>query len=89
MKTRPPVALRRACLLLGLSTLAVGAAQAQTALDEIVKSKKITIAIPTDFPPYGFVGTDLKQLDFSNVQGEPGDDGGGPQRRRRGDVGAA
>jgi polar amino acid transport system substrate-binding protein len=22
--------------------------------------KKITIAIPTDFPPYGFVGTDLK-----------------------------
>ena len=24
------------------------------------KGKKITIAIPTDFPPYGFVGTDLK-----------------------------
>jgi polar amino acid transport system substrate-binding protein len=34
--------------------------QAQTALDDVMKAKKITIAIPTDFPPYGFVGTDLK-----------------------------
>ena len=33
---------------------------AQNALDDVMKSKKITIAIPTDFPPYGFVGTDLK-----------------------------
>ncbi len=33
---------------------------AQTALDDVMKAKKITIAIPTDFPPYGFVGTDLK-----------------------------
>ncbi|MES2942824.1 MAG: transporter substrate-binding domain-containing protein [Pseudomonadota bacterium] len=39
--------------------LSVGA-QAQTALDDVMKAKKITIAIPTDFPPYGFVGTDLK-----------------------------
>ena len=30
------------------------------ALDEVMKSKQIRIAIPTDFPPYGFVGTDLK-----------------------------
>ena len=37
-----------------------GAAQAQTALDHIMKSKEIKIAIPTDFPPYVFVGTDLK-----------------------------
>jgi polar amino acid transport system substrate-binding protein len=29
-------------------------------LDDVLKAKKITIAIPTDFPPYGFVGTDLK-----------------------------
>ncbi len=46
-----------------LSILAVGlagAAHAQTALDDVMKAKKITIAIPTDFPPYGFVGTDLK-----------------------------
>ena len=35
-------------------------ASAQNALDDIMKAKKITIAIPTDFPPYGFVGTDLK-----------------------------
>jgi len=40
--------------------LAVAGAQAQTALDDILKSREIKIAIPTDFPPYGFVGTDLK-----------------------------
>ena len=33
---------------------------AQTALDDVMKSKQIKIGIPTDFPPYGFVGTDLK-----------------------------
>lgn len=40
------------------------------ALDDIVKAKKIIIAIPTDFPPYGFVGTDLKpqglDIDMAN-----------------------
>ncbi len=36
------------------------AAQAQSALDEVMSKKLIRIAIPTDFPPYGFVGTDLK-----------------------------
>ena len=35
------------------------AAQAQAALDEVLARKQINIAIPTDFPPYGFVGTDL------------------------------
>ena len=40
--------------------LAAAGVQAQTALDDIVKAKEIKIAIPTDFPPYGFVGTDLK-----------------------------
>ena len=38
----------------------LGAAQAQTALDDVMKAKTIKIAIPTDFPPYGFVGTDLQ-----------------------------
>jgi polar amino acid transport system substrate-binding protein len=33
---------------------------AQSALDDILAKKTIQIAIPTDFPPYGFVGTDLK-----------------------------
>jgi polar amino acid transport system substrate-binding protein len=36
------------------------AAHAQAALDEVMARKSITIAIPTDFPPYGFVGTDLQ-----------------------------
>jgi polar amino acid transport system substrate-binding protein len=47
-----------------------GSAQAQNALDEVLKAKKITIAIPTDFPPYGFVGIDLKpqglDIDMAN-----------------------
>jgi len=58
---------------LGLTSLALLAAsgvQAQTALDDVMKAKKITIAIPTDFPPYGFVGTDLKpqglDIDMAN-----------------------
>ncbi|ROZ69695.1 transporter substrate-binding domain-containing protein [Ramlibacter sp. WS9] len=54
-KRRFSIALAAAALV-----AAGGAAQAQTALDDIMKSKEIKIAIPTDFPPYGFVGTDLK-----------------------------
>jgi len=49
---------RRRLLLAGLSLFALGA-QAQTALDGIVKSKTIKIAVPTDYPPYGFVGPDM------------------------------
>ena len=45
-------------------------AQAQNALDNILKAKEIKIAIPTDFPPYGFVGPDLKpqglDIDMAN-----------------------
>jgi len=33
---------------------------AQSALGAIVAKKSIQIAVPTDFPPYGFVGTDLQ-----------------------------
>ncbi len=39
---------------------ALGTAQAQTALDDVMKAKTIKIAVPTDFPPYGFVDTDLQ-----------------------------
>jgi polar amino acid transport system substrate-binding protein len=46
--------------LAAAALLASAGAQAQTALDDILKAKEIKIAIPTDFPPYGFVGTDLK-----------------------------
>jgi polar amino acid transport system substrate-binding protein len=35
-------------------------ASAQSALDGIVASKAVKIAIPTDFPPYGFVGSDMQ-----------------------------
>ena len=58
---------------LGLAAAALllsAGAQAQSALDDVMKAKKITIAIPTDFPPYGFVGTDLKpqglDIDMAN-----------------------
>jgi polar amino acid transport system substrate-binding protein len=61
---------------LGLAVAALlgaSAAQAQTALDDVMKAKEIKIAIPTDFPPYGFVGTDLKpqglDIDMANYIG--------------------
>ena len=38
----------------------LGTAHAQSALDDVMKAKVIKIAVPTDFPPYGFVGTDLQ-----------------------------
>jgi polar amino acid transport system substrate-binding protein len=40
--------------------LAAGTAVAQTALESVQKAKLVKIAVPTDFPPYGFVGTDLQ-----------------------------
>jgi polar amino acid transport system substrate-binding protein len=46
-----------AVVALGLVT---GAASAQSALDEVMKNKVLRVGIPTDFPPYGFVNTDLK-----------------------------
>ena len=53
-----------------IALTAAGAAQAQSALDDVLKAKEIKIAIPTDFPPYGFVGTDLKpqglDIDMAN-----------------------
>ncbi len=42
-----------------VSMLGLGVAQAD-ALDDVMKEKLIKIAVPTDFPPYGFVSTDLK-----------------------------
>lgn len=60
-------------LVLGSLLTALGA-QAQTALDDVMKAKEIKVAIPTDFPPYGFVGTDLKpqglDIDTANYIGE-------------------
>ncbi len=50
---------------LALAVLASGA-HAQAVLDDVMAKKVIVIAIPTDFPPYGFVGTDMapKGLDI-------------------------
>ena len=60
-------------MLLGLVALLAPSAHAQTALDDVMAKKLITIAIPTDFPPYGFVGTDLKpqglDIDTANYIG--------------------
>jgi len=64
--------LAAATALAALAFAAVPAA-AQNALDDILGKKTITIAIPTDFPPYGFVGTDLKpqglDIDMANYIG--------------------
>lgn len=56
-----------------VATVGLTSVHAQTALADIEKSKTIQIAIPTDFPPYGFVGTDLKpqglDIDMANYIG--------------------
>ena len=46
--------------LVAATLLTASGIHAQTALDEVMKAKEIKIAIPTDFPPYGSVGTDLR-----------------------------
>jgi polar amino acid transport system substrate-binding protein len=55
------------------AALGLGHAQAQTALEGVMKNKLIKIAVPTDFPPYGFVGIDLKpqglDVDTANLIG--------------------
>jgi polar amino acid transport system substrate-binding protein len=62
-----------AAAALALSLLASFAAPAQTALETVMARKSISIGIPTDFPPYGFVGTDLKpqglDVDMANYIG--------------------
>lgn len=53
---------RRAALVAAAfltSTVTVSLVHAQNALDEVLKSRQIKIAIPTDFPPYGSVGADM------------------------------
>ena len=61
MQFNRPNLMRPLLAAVGVFAIAFSATtQAQTALDDIMKSKEIKIAIPTDFPPYGFVGPDLK-----------------------------
>ncbi len=67
MNHRPLV---KPALVAILSLAAAWPAAAQNALDELLTKKLIVIAIPTDFPPYGFVTTDLKpqglDIDMAN-----------------------
>ncbi len=62
-----------AAAAVALSLVASWSAQAQTALEGVMARKTITIGIPTDFPPYGFVGTDLQpqglDIDMANYIG--------------------
>ncbi|MFT4191589.1 MAG: transporter substrate-binding domain-containing protein, partial [Comamonas sp.] len=63
---------------LALATLALlgagATAQAQDAWAGIAKSKTIKIAVPTDYPPYGFAGLDLQpqglDIDVAKLIGE-------------------
>jgi len=53
---------RRHFSLLALALAALvahGAAQAQNALDNLMKAKTIKIAVPTDYPPYGSVDRNM------------------------------
>jgi polar amino acid transport system substrate-binding protein len=54
--------------------LAAAGVHAQTALDDILKSKVLKVAVQTDSAPYGFVGTDLKPIgldvDMANLIGK-------------------
>ncbi len=54
--------------------LGAAAAHAQTALDDVLKSKVLKVAVQTDSAPYGFVGTDLKpiglDIDMANYIGK-------------------
>ena len=68
------MSIRKHWFSIGIATLScfllAGTVQAQTVLDDILKTKQIRIAIPTDFAPYGFVGADLKpqglDIDMAN-----------------------
>lgn len=64
--------LRRQFLALAAAaaTLSAPAAHAQDLLEKITQGGTIRIAAPTDYPPYGFVGIDLKPqgLDISMAE---------------------
>lgn len=69
--------LNKRTFALALATgalLAAPGAQAQTALDDILKAKVLKVAVQTDSAPYGFVGTDLKpiglDIDMANLIGK-------------------
>lgn len=60
-------------LTLGAILSPFGPAWAQDALSAIMKSKTVKIGVPADYPPYGFIGLDLKpiglDIDMANLIG--------------------
>ena len=66
----PSLTRRLLIAVVATSGLLAASAQAQTALDTITKRKTIKIAVPTDYPPYGFVGPDMapQGLDVAMAQ---------------------
>ncbi|APW37852.1 amino acid ABC transporter substrate-binding protein [Rhodoferax koreense] len=69
----PPVNISKrhfALCLASAALLAAGGAQAQSALDNVLKTKTIRIAIPTDYPPYGSVDKNMvpQGLDIDMAQ---------------------
>jgi len=62
-------------MALACAAMMAGAnAQAQTSLDDVLKTKVLKVAVQTDSAPYGFVGTDLKpiglDIDMANYIGK-------------------
>ena len=55
-------ALPRRLLLSLAAALFAASAQAQSALDDVLKAKVLKVAVQTDSAPYGYVGTDLKPI---------------------------
>jgi polar amino acid transport system substrate-binding protein len=45
--------------MLALGVVMAAPARAQDALARIIASKTLRVAVPTDYPPYGFVGPDM------------------------------
>ena len=69
MKKRSLVQALCAAIALPFALAAVPA-RAQNALDEVLSTKLLKVAVPTDSAPYGFVGTDLQPqgLDIDTAQ---------------------
>jgi polar amino acid transport system substrate-binding protein len=65
------VTRRLTLALLAAAALGAGAARAEGLLEKIERAGVVRIAIPTDFPPYGFVGPDLQprglDVDMANL----------------------
>ena len=59
LQRRPFLAFALVATVGAAGLLQSTAACAESALDGVLAKKSIAIAIPTDFPPYGFVGTDM------------------------------